>query len=419
MANLPETPQWEEGIYQIEVSDPVLGGPDGISNRQGKQLASRTLYLKQQVEKGGTDLAKHIAAADPHTQYAPKDSPTFTGTPTAPTPANSDNSKKLATTEFVAKALAALAGSAPETLDTLKELADALGNDPNFATTVLNKLAEKLAKDQNGADIPDPVLFVKNLGIPALLDSRQPINDMLTGFARLDGQPGNAANNIPYISGKNVVTTTPLTAFMRSMFGKADKAAVLSLLGVPELLDGRQPINDILTAFAQLDGQPGNTADNIPYFSAHNTVITTALTAFMRSMFGKASAADVLALLGTKTAALRDVGTGANQIPDMSSFVFSNATQGFVKHPNGFMEQWFIATVPQAPSATVNGTIDVLFPNPFPNKCYGVNVNYAGITATRDGTPFLSGMVMDKFACRVASTYLNSGLDVFVRAVGY
>lgn len=165
MANLPETPQWEEGIYQIEVSDPVLGGPDGISNRQGKQLASRTLYLKQQVEKGGSELAKHIAAADPHTQYAPKASPTFTGTPTAPTPANSDNSKKLATTEFVAKALAALAGSAPETLDTLKELADALGNDPNFATTVLNKLAEKLAKDQHGADIPDPALFVKNLGL--------------------------------------------------------------------------------------------------------------------------------------------------------------------------------------------------------------------------------------------------------------
>ena len=167
MANLPETPQWEEGIYQIEVSDPVLGGPDGISNRQAKQLASRTKYLKQQVEKGGTDLAAHIAAPDPHTQYAPKASPTFTGTPTAPTPANSDNSKKLATTEFVAKALAALAGSAPETLDTLKELADALGNDPNFATTILNKLAEKLAKDQNGADIPDKALFLQNLGLGA------------------------------------------------------------------------------------------------------------------------------------------------------------------------------------------------------------------------------------------------------------
>ncbi|MGG7669683.1 phage tail protein [Yersinia sp. J1] len=165
MANLPETQQWEEGVYQIEVSDPVLGGPDGISNRQAKQLASRTSYLKQKVEKGGTDLAAHIAAADPHTQYAPKASPTFTGTPTAPTPAANDNSKKLVTTEFVARAIAALAGTAPETLDTLKELADALGNDPNFATTVLNKLTEKLAKDQNGADIPNPALFVKNLGL--------------------------------------------------------------------------------------------------------------------------------------------------------------------------------------------------------------------------------------------------------------
>ena len=51
MANLPETQQWEDGIYQIEVSDPVLGGPDGITNRPLKQLASRTAYLKQQVEK--------------------------------------------------------------------------------------------------------------------------------------------------------------------------------------------------------------------------------------------------------------------------------------------------------------------------------------------------------------------------------
>lgn len=191
MANLPETPQWEDGIYQIEVSDPVLGGPDGISNRQAKQLASRTSYLKQKVEKGGTDLAAHIAAADPHTQYATKASPTFTGTPTAPTPAANDNSKKLVTTEFVARAIAALAGTAPETLDTLKELADALGNDPNFATTVLNKLTEKLAKDQNGADIPDKAVFMNNLG--------------LKEAAKRD--VGTGANQIPDMSSWNKSTS--------------------------------------------------------------------------------------------------------------------------------------------------------------------------------------------------------------------
>ena len=43
---LPETSEWVDGIYQIETDDAVVGGPDGISNRQGKQLANRTLWLK-------------------------------------------------------------------------------------------------------------------------------------------------------------------------------------------------------------------------------------------------------------------------------------------------------------------------------------------------------------------------------------
>ncbi|WP_413599156.1 hypothetical protein [Citrobacter freundii] len=186
MANLPETPQWEEGIYQIEVSDPVLGGPDGISNRQAKQLAKRTSYLKQQVEKGDKGLADHIAAPDPHPQYAPKESPALTGTPTAPTAVKTDNSTKLATTAhvktvvadyaplaspgltgkptaptaaqtandtqlantaFVKSAIAALVASSPKALDTLNELAAALGNDPNFATTMTNALAGKQPLD--------------------------------------------------------------------------------------------------------------------------------------------------------------------------------------------------------------------------------------------------------------------------------
>ncbi|HEZ5615605.1 TPA: tail fiber protein [Neisseria meningitidis] len=50
MANLNETAQWETGIYQLETSDPVMGGPDGIDNRQAKQLANRTLWLKKQTE---------------------------------------------------------------------------------------------------------------------------------------------------------------------------------------------------------------------------------------------------------------------------------------------------------------------------------------------------------------------------------
>lgn len=121
MVKLVESSQWEEDLYQIETADPVEGGPDGVSNKQAKQLGGRTRYLKAQVEQSQMGLAQHIAAADPHTQYATK-------------------------TDLAAK-LAALVGQSPQSLDTLKELADALGNDPNFATTIVNALAQKAAID--------------------------------------------------------------------------------------------------------------------------------------------------------------------------------------------------------------------------------------------------------------------------------
>jgi hypothetical protein len=50
MAYLPEEADWEDGIYQLEISDPVLGGEGGIANLQATQLGNRTAYLKQQVD---------------------------------------------------------------------------------------------------------------------------------------------------------------------------------------------------------------------------------------------------------------------------------------------------------------------------------------------------------------------------------
>ncbi len=79
---------------------------------------------------------------------APLDSPAFTGTPTTPTPPGDAKGLQTTNAEFVRKLIAALVGSVLEPLDTLQELADALGNDPNFATTVLNKLAGKQPLDE-------------------------------------------------------------------------------------------------------------------------------------------------------------------------------------------------------------------------------------------------------------------------------
>ncbi|WKA64709.1 phage tail protein [Pectobacterium aroidearum] len=142
MANLSEQESWIDGIYQLETSDPVVAGPGGISNRQAEQLASRTTYLKKMQETTGDSLQAHLAASDPHAQYAPKNSPALTGTPTAPTTAQTANNTQIATTAFVKTAIAALINGSPAALDTLQELANALGNDPHFSTTILNAIAD-------------------------------------------------------------------------------------------------------------------------------------------------------------------------------------------------------------------------------------------------------------------------------------
>lgn len=198
MANLPEKQEWIDGIYQLETSDPVVGGPGGVSNRQAEQLADRTAYLKKELESTGENLQSHIKAADPHTQYAPKASPALTGTPTAPTAAAGVNNAQIATTAYVMAAIAALVNGSPGALDTLKELAAALGDDPNFSSTVLNKLAEKLEKAQNGADIPDKVKFMANVGLKsaatrAVGSAASDIPDITIGDGRYLGKTATAA----------------------------------------------------------------------------------------------------------------------------------------------------------------------------------------------------------------------------------
>ena len=144
MSNVIEQSNWEVGVYQIETSDAILGGVNGIANRQALQLANRTLWLKDQVLGLGsgkqaadatlTALAGLNTSADrliyatgadqfaltPLTAFirtllddadaataratlgaAPLESPALTGAPTAPTAATGTRSTQLATTAFV------------------------------------------------------------------------------------------------------------------------------------------------------------------------------------------------------------------------------------------------------------------------------------------------------------------------------
>ena len=163
---------------------------------------------------GTLDTLKEIAAAinnDPNFSTtinnalalkAPLASPSLTGVPTAPTAAQGTNNTQIATTAYVRAAISALVGSSPEALDTLNELAEALGNDPNFATTMTNALAGK-----------------------------QPLDATLTALAGL----ATGANKLPYFTGKDTVAQTDLTSVGRDILAKTSVLAVIQYLGLREL----------------------------------------------------------------------------------------------------------------------------------------------------------------------------------------
>lgn len=117
---------WTKIAPSSTVSAAELGYLDGVTSAIQTQIDSK--------------LATSTAAST----YAPLASPALTGTPTAPTAVAGTNTTQVATTEFVGTAVSNLVNAAPTTLDTLKELADAIGDDPNFATTVTNSIAAKL-----------------------------------------------------------------------------------------------------------------------------------------------------------------------------------------------------------------------------------------------------------------------------------
>lgn len=96
---------------------------------------------------------------------APLASPAFTGNPTAVTQIAGNVTTRLATTEFVSTAIANLIDGSPGVLDTLAEIAAALGDDPNFAATMTTELAKKMEKTANLSDVQDVTIARTNLGL--------------------------------------------------------------------------------------------------------------------------------------------------------------------------------------------------------------------------------------------------------------
>lgn len=322
VGNCPESykPQLAEGSGRTQTVRMVLitSSTDNITLKidpsvvlaTRKYVDDKVLELKVYVDEL---MAAHLAAADPHTQYAPKASPTFTGTPKAPTAAAGNNTTQLATTAFVQAALIDLVNGAPATLDTLKEIAAAINNDPNFSTTINNALALK-------APLASPALT----GTPTAPTAAQTVNN----------------------------TQIATTAFVKS--------ALAALVGSsPAALD---TLNELAAAL----GNDPNFATTMTNALAGKQPLDSTLT----TLSGK-TADGIIEYLRLGEAAKRGVGTGLNQLPDMSNFVSNIDYNGWMTLPNGLIIQWVrVVGGSNSTGALAVEVTEFNFPVPFPTVVY-------------------------------------------------
>ncbi|EFK4394555.1 phage tail protein, partial [Escherichia coli] len=176
------THSWEQ-ITNVPVASLTVRGITQLSSSTNS--TSETLAATSKAVK---------AVMDKTNKKAPLNSPALTGTPTTPTARQGTNNTQIASTAFVMAAIAALVDSSPDALNTLNELAAALGNDPNFATTMTNALAGKQPKDAT-----------------------------LTALAGL----ATAADSFPYFTGNDVASLATLTEVGRDILAKSTVAAVI------------------------------------------------------------------------------------------------------------------------------------------------------------------------------------------------
>ncbi|EKP2913903.1 phage tail protein [Escherichia coli] len=370
VANCPETykPQLQEGSGRTQTIRMILV----VTNTEAitlkidpsvvlatrKYVDDKVLELKLYVDD---QMRNHIAAQDPHTQYAPKHNPTLTGEPKAPTPPAGSNTTRIATTAFIQAAITALIGGAPATLDTLKEIAAAINNDPKFSTTINNALALK-------APLSSPALT----GTPTAPTAAQSVNN----------------------------TQIATTAFVKS--------AIAAMVGsAPAALD---TLNELAAAL----GNDPNFSTTVLNALAGKQPLDNTLT----NLSGK-DVAGLLAYLGLGEAAKRNVGTGENQIPDMASFASGD---GWMKLPNGKILQYGRGAV--TPTLSTQ-TMRITFSIPFPKKADCAMLTHSGdggapLGAGRGFVMTAEGPTLTGFnsAYRTASTSSTVSMNYSWWAVG-
>lgn len=422
MTNLVENPLWEQGIYQLETSDPVEGGPDGIDNVQARQLGNRTAYLKAQQET-------HAGAVNPHPQYQ----------------------TSIQVQALITAAINALVAAAPGSLDTLKELADALGDDPNFATTMTNALALKA-----------PLLSPNFSGTPKVPTQAVTDNSLaavntafVNAFIAAGVQSGGKVSGV----NKPNLLFNGSGEFGNTGWQSANYSAVRGSVGEGFLFTNTANINstivDVSTPFAvgpnvvlNLSGEidthgmtAGHGAVDIQCYDSAMAVLGTIATTYIN--FGKTYtfvSATGTTPAGTAYVAVRRYADtspvitpfglifrrlkveGGNtpslfsheaSIAALSSF-FAGVQNPYIKFPNGLILQFGTTQVSNA-----SATVTVTFPIAFPSGCQSLVMTDTGVAGYSFGpTGWIGAKTTFQFVAKQGATQITGGTGVFW-ALGY
>ncbi|MCV1013997.1 tail fiber protein, partial [Escherichia coli] len=273
MGNLNETEKWEENIYQLETSDPVLGGADGISNRAPRQLANRTKWLKKKTEEAAQSLAEHVRSRN-----HPDATLTAKGFTQLSSATNSTSETLAATPKAVKAAYDLAAGKAPA---SHTHPWSQITGVPAASLTAKGTVQLSSATDSQSeteAATPKAVKAAYDLAAGKAPVSHTHPWSQITGVpaASLTAK-GTVQLSSAINSTSEILAATP----------KAVKAAY-------DLANGKQPADATLTALAGL----ATAADRLPYFTGADRAALATLTAIGRAIIAKGSIKDVLNYLG-------------------------------------------------------------------------------------------------------------------------
>nr|WP_072253735.1 tail fiber protein [Escherichia coli] len=272
MGNLNETEKWEEKIYQLETSDPVLGGADGISNRAPRQLANRTKWLKKKTEEAAQSLAEHVRSRN-----HPDATLTAKGFTQLSSATNSTSETQAATPKAVKAAYDLAAGKAP--VSHTHPWSQITGV-PAASLTAKGTVQLSSATDSNQKLAATPKAVKAAYDLAA---GKAPVSHTHP-WSQITGVPAASLTAKGTIQLSSAINST---SEILAATPKAVKAAY-------DLANGKQPADATLTALAGL----ATAADRLPYFTGADRAALATLTAIGRAIIAKGSIKDVLNYLG-------------------------------------------------------------------------------------------------------------------------